>query len=121
MGEIDWFSGFEVMGNAFEPFAHPALLLQGWATLLIFGWILGYAVIKTRSLYLAIALHAGFVFALRSFELTSRRLTEPTAWLGPRLTVGLIPVLMLLVTGLCLWYLLRRKSPKRESDLGQVP
>jgi membrane protease YdiL (CAAX protease family) len=105
--DISWLSGFEILPYAFYRFREPELVLLGLVTLVIFGWILGYAVVRTRSLYLAMGLHGGWVFALKSFDSMSRRVGKGSLWLGSDLTIGVIPVVLLLGSLGVLWYVLR--------------
>jgi uncharacterized protein len=107
LDDIGWLSGFEILPYSFYRFANPKLLLLGLVTLVIFGWILGYVVVRTRSLWMAMGLHGGWVFALRSFDSATKRVGPGSVWLGSDLTIGVIPVVLLLGTLGGLWYLLR--------------
>ena len=61
-GEIHWWTGFEVLSYSFWQFGEPRLLVGGLLTLFIVGLVLAYATLKTRSLFLALGLHGGWVF-----------------------------------------------------------
>ena len=65
--------------------------------------VLGYARLRTRSLWLPIGLHAGWVFGLKSFNKVSRHLSPPNLWIGDDLLHGLGPVLAVALTGLLVW------------------
>jgi membrane protease YdiL (CAAX protease family) len=108
--EVHWGSGFELLPHLFWQFGVPTLLVGKWLTLFVVGWILGYTVVKTRSLFLAIGLHGGWVFALRSFDQLSRRHGESSIWVGHDLTTGLLPVALLLVTWAVVVWLLRNRT-----------
>ena len=107
--DVGWLSGFEVLPHAFTRFAEPRLVALGLVTLVIFGWILGWVVVRTESLAMSIGLHGGWVFALRAFRVTTERVGAPGMWLGKNLRTGLAPVLLLLVSAAVLWWLLRRR------------
>ncbi|OGQ85904.1 MAG: hypothetical protein A2289_24865 [Deltaproteobacteria bacterium RIFOXYA12_FULL_58_15] len=103
----DWTSGFEMLSRLFWQFSSPELVIGGGITLFLVGWILGYTVLRTRSLYLAAGLHGGWIFALRSFAQTSKRHWHESVWLGQDIITGVIPILLLLLTLAILIYLLR--------------
>ena len=86
----------------------------GLVYLVLVGWILGYTVVRTRSLYMAIGLHAGWVFALRSFSGLTRRNAEPSLWFGAELQTGLASLLLLAATLAALMWLLRIKPYDQE-------
>ncbi len=114
--EPGWLSGFELIPHAFWQFSEPMLVLKGLLTLLMVGAILGYVVVMTRSLYLAIGLHLGWVFALRSFALTSHRVGPESIWFGRDLTRGLAALILLCVCAAAvLAYLrVRESAPQKE-------
>jgi membrane protease YdiL (CAAX protease family) len=97
---IDWLTGFRVLPTCFEKFAEPALLGAGFTTLFLLGWILGWATLRTRSLWLSIGLHAGLVFAKFGFsKLTKRTLDDTMPWLGEDIIVGLGALLVVGLSG----------------------
>jgi len=109
---IHWFSGFALIPGAFAQFNDPWLVMGGFTTLFCIGWILGYSRLKTRSLWVAIGLHAGWVFGIMSFSKATRRLMkaeETLPWFGGDLKVGLGSVAVVLLTGLFVWGYLRKR------------
>ena len=80
--EVTWLTGFEVLSMSFWQFAEPMLLAGGLTTLMLVGLLLGYTVVKTRSAYFAIGLHGGWVFVLKLFGLSTKRVGEPGWWWG---------------------------------------
>ena len=96
--EVTWSSGFTGIPKLFWQFGEPALWVGGFLTLVMVGWILGYVTEKTNSLWMAIGLHGGWVFALRVFTLNSRRVGDPTFWFGRDLITGAAPLRLLVVT-----------------------
>jgi membrane protease YdiL (CAAX protease family) len=90
-------------------FGQPGLLLGGFATLLLAGLILGYARARTRSLWMPIGLHAGWIVGEKGLMAVTRRSVE-WPWLGPDIPntlVGLAPLLTLLITWGIVWWMLR--------------
>jgi len=85
------------------------LLLGGFTTLLLAGLILGYVRDRTRSLWMPIGLHAGWIIGEKGLMAITRR-SEAWPWLGPDIPntlVGLAPLLTLLVTWAIVWLMLR--------------
>jgi membrane protease YdiL (CAAX protease family) len=106
--QIDWLTGFRVLPSCFEKFAEPALLGAGFTTLFLLGWILGWATIRTRSLWLSIGLHAGLVFAKFGFsKLTKRKLDDTMPWIGEDMIVGLGALTVVGLAGALCWAWLR--------------
>jgi membrane protease YdiL (CAAX protease family) len=100
---VTWLSGFNSIAHSFRQFAHPMLVAAGFTTLFLIGLILADARVRTRSLWLAIGLHGGWIFARGAFQMITRREFLILPWLGKNLLVGLVP---LMVAGLT-WLLMR--------------
>ncbi len=107
-GEITWSSGFDVLPKIFWQYGEPHLIVGGLLTLVLVGWILGYVTEKTKSLWMAIGIHAGWVFALRTFMFHSKRVGEKSFWFGSDLITGGAPLLLLALTLAFLIYGFRR-------------
>jgi len=105
-GAIHWWSGLALLPDTLSQFREPALLLGGFTTLLLVGLILGYARERTRSLWMPVGLHAGWVLGKMSFMEITRH-SEAWPWLGPDLLIGLAPLLTLLATWGIVWWMLR--------------
>jgi membrane protease YdiL (CAAX protease family) len=100
---VTWTSGFQSIGNAFAGFGDPMMVLAAFATLFLVGCILADARVLTRSLWLPIGLHAGWIFASGTFSWLARRQMVALPWLGKNLLVGIIPLGLAAVT----WVLIR--------------
>jgi uncharacterized protein len=111
MGEITVWSGFELLPQLLWQWGNPRLVVGGLLTLILVGAILGYSVIKTRSLYFAVGLHAGWVMALKIFDHLAKRKMKVSFWFGRDLVTGLGPVLMLGLTFAVVALVLRRLRP----------
>lgn len=68
------------------------LMLAGFTTLFLLGWILADARLRTRSLWLPIGLHAGWIFASGAFNKIAHRDAIILPWLGKNLLVGIVPL-----------------------------
>ena len=89
---VTWTSGFSSIAHAFDAMGDPMLLASALATLFLIGWILGDARVLTRSLWLPIGLHAGWIFASGTFSRLARQQALALPWIGQNLLVGIIPL-----------------------------
>ena len=118
---IGWLSGFAVIPGAFAQFRNPWLVLSGFTTLFCVGWILGWARLKTRSLWMSIGLHAGWVIGIMGFaKITRRQIKDTLPWFGENLQVGLGSVFVVLITGLLIWAWLRFRNRQQEDKMGSL-
>ena len=93
-GDVNWASGFVSIANAFWQFGDPMLLAAGFTTLFVIAWILADARLKTRSLWLPIGLHAGWIFANGAFSRAAHREHLALPWIGKNLMVGIAPLIV---------------------------
>jgi len=100
---VKWFSGFVSLGHSFDQFSEPMLVLCGFTTLFAIGVILAQGRLGTRSLWLPIGLHSGWILASESFGKIARRELVALPWLGKNLLVGLVPLAACLLS----WVLMR--------------
>ena len=107
--EIGWLSGLTLLPYSFHQFADPMSLLAGFTTLFTLGWVLGFATLRTRSLWMAIGLHAGVVFVKMGFAKFSKRDAVSLPWVGTELQIGLVPVAVLAFGGVLVWLWLRHE------------
>jgi membrane protease YdiL (CAAX protease family) len=101
---VTWTSGFQSMGDAFAGFGDPMMVVAAFATLFLIGCILADARVLTRSLWLPIGLHAGWIFASGTFNWLARRQMAALPLIGKNLLVGIIPLGLAAIT----WVLMRR-------------
>jgi len=95
---ITWVSGFRSLAHSFGQFADPMMVLALFATLFLIGWILADARLRTRSLFLPIGLHSGWIFVAGVVGKLTRRDTAMLPWLGTNLLTGLLPLALGLIT-----------------------
>jgi uncharacterized protein len=100
---VTWTSGFHSIGDAVAGFGDPMMVLSAFATLFLIGCVLADARVLTRSLWLPIGLHAGWIFASGTFSWLAHRQMVALPWLGKNLLVGIIPLGLSGVT----WILMR--------------
>lgn len=114
---VHWWSGFSEAVRFSDGQPGGWLLVSGLVSLFVAGWILGSAAARTRSLWLPIGLHAGWVLMQQSFSL----FLQPSVpggvealwpWVGPNLVsgavpTGVLPLLALATTGFLVNFYLR--------------
>ena len=100
---VSWASGFVSIANSFWQFRDPLLVAAGFLTLFVIGCILADARLQTRSLWLAIGLHSGWIFANGTFSRAARRAAFALPWIGKDLLVGIVPLIIALAS----WMLMR--------------
>lgn len=100
---VTWSTGFQAIGDAFAGFGDPMMVLAAFATLFLIGCILADARVVSRSLWLPIGLHAGWIFGSGTVNWLARRQMIALPWLGNNLLVGIIPLGLAAIT----WILMR--------------
>jgi len=101
--DVTWMSGFNSIEHAFVQFTDPLLVAAGFTTLFLIGWILADARLQTRSLWLPIGLHAGWIFTSGAFNKMARHDLVVWPWLGKNLLVGIVPLAVACLT----WLMMR--------------
>jgi len=100
---VTWTSGFTSIVHAFDGIGDPMMVGLALATLFLIGLILAEARVVTRSLWLPIGLHAGWIFASGAFTKLARQQVLMFPWIGKNMLVGVIPLGLAVVT----WLLMR--------------
>jgi len=111
---VTWTSGLNSIAHSFARFGDPMSVAAMFTTLFLIGWILADGRLRTRSLWLPIGLHAGWIFAAGAFNRVAHRGILEFPWLGKNLLVGIVP---LGIAGLT-WVIMR--SWLRYVDAGKV-
>jgi membrane protease YdiL (CAAX protease family) len=89
---VTWSSGLNSIAHSLGRIGDPIMVASAFVTLFAIGCILADARVLTRSLWLSIALHAGWIFGSGTFSLLARRQALALPWLGKNLLVGIIPL-----------------------------
>jgi membrane protease YdiL (CAAX protease family) len=111
---VTWTSGLNSIVHSFAQFVDPIMLGSAFVTLFLIGWILADARVLTRSLWLPIGLHAGWIFAAGAFNRVAHRGILGLPWLGKNLLVGIVPLGIAILT----WLIMR--SWLRYVDAGKL-
>lgn len=112
-----WGSGFEMIGLIARGFGDLDFLLAEFLTLFAVGWVVALGRVRTGRLWVGIGLHAGWVFGLKYFSAltgTSKALRagDYLPWVGINLKVGLVPFVVVSLTGVVVFWLLARIQPR---------
>jgi membrane protease YdiL (CAAX protease family) len=112
---VSWTSGFAQIPQAFSSAPPWPLLAWGVFSLLLAGILLAAVTLRTRSLFLPVGLHAGWIIGQQGLQwLAKFRIKPPDAllpWIGPNVVsgavpTGLVPAAVLLLTmALAIYYL----------------
>lgn len=113
---IIWSSGFAQALQAFWQFEELRLVFGGFITLFMVGVILGYARTRTRSLWMPVGLHTGWIIAKMGFNKIAHSRGETWPWFGSDLLTGLAPVLAVMAAGVIVWW---RVKASRDTELAR--
>ena len=114
--QVEWWTGFAHIPRVFD--AAPPLLfaVAGFVSLFAAGMILAFAAFRTRSLWLPIGLHGGWIFCQQGLQWLAKYRVEPPEslfpWIGPNVVsgavpTGFLPLMVLLLTAAGVWFYLR--------------
>jgi uncharacterized protein len=102
--EWDPMAGFRHLFYTFTPFLEPLNLLPGMFGLYLLSSVFTYAFLRTGNLYLAVGLHAGWIFSLQSMRVFGDYKREDLGWLfgstdpkivsGVATWIGIVSVLL---------------------------
>ncbi|MBA4149381.1 MAG: CPBP family intramembrane metalloprotease [Verrucomicrobia bacterium] len=109
---INWATGLFVLGQMLRGFTDFQTLIPAFLNLLLAGMILGIAFQFTRSLYLSIGLHAGWIFWLKSYGFLTRETAGANVWLWGtgKLIDGWMALFILTIVLLLVWKVGKRQS-----------
>lgn len=119
---VEWWTGFAQLTRVAGGAPPLPMFLLAFLALFIVGLILAYAALQTRSLFLPIGLHAGWILSQQGIQWLGKYRVKPEdalmPWVGPNVVsgavpVGLIPIATLLVTALAVWVYLRYAARHR--------
>lgn len=113
-------AGFEMLSLVGQHLINPREFAFGFVSLTAIGLILAYARYRTASLWLPIGLHIGWIFSHRSLQqITEFNPDHPPLSrlvLGPDGISGLLPLCLLIITGLLVHVFVQISDEKRRSQ-----
>ncbi len=98
-GDVTWLAGFALIPQIFSQWENPMMVAASFTTLLAVGCVLGWAMQRTRSLWLGIGLHAGWVFCVQGFGKFASFAPGKLPWIGADIRIGLAPFVTVILTG----------------------
>jgi membrane protease YdiL (CAAX protease family) len=122
---VYWWTGFAQIPRVLEATPPPVLLVFGFLSLFVAGLILALAALRTRSLWLPIGIHAGWVFGQQGFQWlarpTDKSFGDFLPWVGPNVVsgavpTGIVPLIVLLLTGAAVWLYVRHARTPAARD-----
>lgn len=104
-------AGFELLGLIGQKYMNPGEFFGFFLTLFFVGVVLAYARHYSSALWLPIGLHSGWIFCLKFTDglFYNTGVAHP-ALLGMQITVGLVPIVFVILTGFSVYYYLKPKS-----------
>ncbi|MFL6538640.1 MAG: CPBP family intramembrane glutamic endopeptidase [Chthoniobacterales bacterium] len=101
-----WYSGFISIAHAFDGFRNRTMVLASFCTLFLIGCVLVHARIRTKSLWLPIGLHSGWILVAGVFGKFAKQRGVAEPWIGSNLLIGLVPLLTVAATWLLMiaWF-----------------
>ena len=115
-------AGFRMLKLVTQNLMNPQAFAFGFISLAAAGLILGYARYRTASLWLPIGLHAGWIFAHRSLQqITDLDPDHPTPsklLIGDDRISGILPLCLLIITGLLVHIFAQTSDNKSQSQAG---
>lgn len=120
---VTWLSGFEQLPLLFSSAPPWPLLGWGFLSLVLAGILLAVATIRTRSLFLAIGLHAGWILGQQGIQILGKFDIKPSdqllPWVGENVVsgavpTGLVPFAVLGFTGILIALFLRHATRDRQ-------
>jgi membrane protease YdiL (CAAX protease family) len=113
VNRLDLGVGFRHLVYTFTPFLDPLSLLPGLVGLLLVGSVLSFALERTGNLFLAIGLHAGWVFGLKTLRVFGDFKRDQLGWLfgsgDPKLVSGMVTWTAIILTGVLIYYLTKTR------------
>jgi len=120
LDRLDLTAGFRHWLYTFTPYLNPLALLPGFIGLFLIGSVLSFAVERAGNLYIAIGLHAGWVFGLKTLRAFGDFQRDRLGWLfgssDPKIVSGVVTWVVVLLIGLAVYYLTKSRAV-RSSDL----
>jgi KDO2-lipid IV(A) lauroyltransferase len=80
---MQWQAGFQLLALFFVPLRQPLAVLPGLLGLFLAGWLLAELTVRTKSLWPAIGLHAGWVWAIKVTGRIWKYIEPPRPDTGP--------------------------------------
>jgi membrane protease YdiL (CAAX protease family) len=115
LDHFDAFAGFRHLLWTFKPFLDPLSITPGVFGLFLIGVALSYAYLRTKTLYLAIGLHAGWIFGIKTVRVFGNYTREDLGWLfgstDPKIISGLAAWIGIVLVCLLIHRITQQRTP----------
>jgi uncharacterized protein len=119
MEAFDPWAGLRHLAFTFTPFLDPLPLLPGIFGLFLLGAVLSFAFTRTANLYLAVGLHGGWVFSLKTLRVFGDFRREDLEWMfgstEPKIVSGVFTWIGIILVALAVYWITRRRKTRLES------
>lgn len=116
--QLDLSAGFRHLAHTFTPFLDPLSLLPGFVGIFLVGAVLSLAAERTGNLFLAIGLHAGWIFGLKTLRVFGdfKVKRDQLGWLfgssDPKILSGVVTWTIITLTGVAVYHLTQRRAAR---------
>ncbi|MGH7875385.1 MAG: lysostaphin resistance A-like protein [Candidatus Binatia bacterium] len=111
---VEPLAGIKHLFTTFAPFFDPLPLLPGIFGLFLIGVVLSFALSRSGNLYLAIGLHAGWVFSLKMLRVFGDFSRAELGWAfgstDPKIVSGVATWIGILLVGAAVYHLTQRRT-----------
>lgn len=115
----DPWGGLRYLVASFKPFLNLPEVLPGLIGLFLIGLVLSYAVVRGNTLFLAMGLHAGWVFSIKTVRVFGDYTRQGLGWMfgstDPKIVSGVISWVGILSVAIAVHVLTRRRAQKAET------
>jgi len=107
-------AGIHNLGQSFHQFFDPATIFPGFMGFFLIGIVVSYAFYRTRSLYLSMGLHGGWVFGIKSVKIFGHYSKKELGWLfggsSPRFVTGVATWIGVLAVAAVVYWMTRNRT-----------
>jgi CAAX protease family protein len=115
----DPWGGLRYLVASFKPFLNLPEVFPGLIGLFLIGLVLSYAVVRGNTLFLAMGLHAGWVFSIKAVRVFGDYTRQGLGWMfgstDPKIVSGVISWVGILSVAIAVHVLTRRRAQKAET------
>ncbi|CAN5744173.1 hypothetical protein BH09VER1_BH09VER1_11080 [soil metagenome] len=118
-GVVAWWSGFAQYTHVFDSVPPAGIFALGFLSLFGAGLVLSLAALRTKSLWLPIGIHAGWILGQQMLQKLAKYRVKPPdellPWVGPNVVsgavpTGIVPLFVLVVIGTGVWLYVRNRT-----------
>jgi membrane protease YdiL (CAAX protease family) len=120
----DPWGGLRYLVASFKPFLNLSEVFPGLIGLFLIGLVLSYAVVRSNTLFLAMGLHAGWVFSIKTVRVFGDYTRQDLGWMfgstNPKIVSGVISWIGILSVAVAVHAFTRRRAARQHDRLAGV-